>query len=128
MEIFGRDTEWRSQFEKVKIRDMEDTHVVNVLHMVLGRIESLRKSIKEFKKEFKGDSELVETTVEYRKDLIDIQVKLSRVLKREMTLRKIPKELLDQAPIPFKKEGKTYKWQGKRSQLIPNSVKFIKDE
>lgn len=102
-----RQTKWNSFEGQIKICDMEDTHVVNVLHYLMNlRVHPNGLN------------------PEARRENIKNKIKL---FKKEMKYRKLDFNLLKNAPYPFidKKGNKAILDYEKGLIKTPPSVRFI---
>ena len=121
----SRDTKWGSYDGRVKrIKDLEDTHVLNLVGYTRKRIKKLEVIIQE-----KMDNELFESA-NYLKETLEIQKKLEEVFREEVKLRKLEiTPAAEEGIIPFRdKDGNLMRWSYENNSpyKIPNSVRFIK--
>ena len=88
---------WGSIEGDIKIKNMSDTHVVNIVHLLENsRIPNMIKKYEEALN--KGDEPLslyIESCVQVQESILDN-------FKKEMEFRKLPESMLDNAPYPFK--------------------------
>jgi len=111
---------WGSYRGPVKVKDMEDLHVVNVTHMVTQRVSNLKKDMDQYGLDL----------ADYANDRMDKLLQVLNVFKAEMKFRKIPETALADAPYSFSDdEGCERIWDYKENKFIikPPAVRFIKD-
>jgi hypothetical protein len=117
--MHDRDYIYESQFEKIKLKDMEDTHIINVIHYENYRI---KKDIERIKRTHTFPELVIKKNIgqiaEFRKRFI-----------QEARYRKLNiGAMLKKAPFPFKRNGIWYRWNGKRSVRLPNTFQFLAEE
>lgn len=92
MEIdWDREYEWKSYRGIIKIKDMDDAHIVNVVHYLKKRLDKIYKQMPDWE-----DSYTLNALFNFT---------------QEMKSRKIPESLLENAPYEFEDgEGCLRKW------------------
>jgi hypothetical protein len=110
MKNFDREFEWNSYKGVIKIKDMDDLHLVNALHFLLHK----RNKIKHV------------TLGELKEDYNDALYQLTC----EMKYRDIPEVLLKEAPYAFEDDqGNIRKWNYNSNsfEVVPPSLRYIKE-
>lgn len=108
---WDREFEWKSYKGNKKIKDMEDTHIINVVHYLKKRLEKIAKQLPDWK-----DTHTANALFNFT---------------QEMKFRKIPESSLDNAPYEFEDDkGNLRKWDYESNSFIvtPPSLRFIKDD
>jgi hypothetical protein len=121
--MHDRDFEWKSINGTLKLKDMEDTHLANIIHLIkFNRIKRLKDRLK--------NNNLVDWQIEsLNYSLAENKSILSNMLK-EFKYRKLDKSLIDNAPHPFKdKDGllKTWNYDTNGLQVVSSAKRFITD-
>lgn len=123
--MHNRNMLWRATTGDIRIKDLEDTHLVNIVHLLINsRIPSLKKKRKESKK---SNPDLAE----YLDELLSEQKRILKNFKKEMKYRDLPESMLDNAPYPFKdKDGLIKKWdyEAREPVIVSNAKRFITGE
>jgi hypothetical protein len=102
---YTRESTWgRNDGKEIAIKDLEDRHLVNIVHF-LTHSERHKRWLK--------------------------RAEYLRVLKEEIKLRKLSKEFVAQAPYPFRDEedGKLKTWSFEKNCIVevPLSIELILD-
>lgn len=99
---WDREYEWKSYRGIIKIKDMFDAHLVNVVHYLKKRMEKIANQMPDWEDSYPSNS-------------------LTNFTK-EMEFRKIPESLLDNAPYEFEDgEGCLRKWDYETNSFIIKS-------
>jgi hypothetical protein len=118
---------WKATTGDIRIKDMDDTHVVNIVHLLINsRIPNLKKRRKEAKAKKNTD------VIEYLEDIIKETKYVLKNFKNEMNYRKLPESMLDDAPFPFKdkKDGELKKWdyEAREAKIVSKAKRFITED
>jgi hypothetical protein len=108
---WDRDFEWKSYRGVVKIKDMDDLHLINVTHYLIDKVKVIKTKMPDWE-----DSYTYNTLLNF---------------KKEMQFRNIPVSCLDHAPYEFEdNRGNLRKWDYASNSFIitPPSLRFIKDD
>lgn len=123
--MHNRDFEWKSLSGTVKVKDIEDLHLANIIHLLkFNRIKNLKNKLKD--PEILMDWQL--DSIRYS---LSETLKIYDIMKKEFKYRKLDKSLIAQAPHPFKdKDGllKTWNYETNSLKLISSAKRFITDE
>jgi len=131
MEEMTRESFWISHVgEKKKIKDLEDTHIVNLLFFTKNNLKKLKKTLKEL--EDSDDHTYYNILLKHQ--LIITEEKIScfkniqKVIKEEIKIRKI-EGMVKKGPYEYVAKGKRYKWNydENKPKQIHNSEHFIKN-
>ena len=99
--IHDREMEWRSYKGYIKIKDMEDIHVINVVHMLAIRIKKAKDSIKQLENSVDDELGLHSLRLEYREETLKTLSDIFDNFKAEMGFSNLSFDLLGKAPYPF---------------------------
>ena len=99
--MHDRNIIWRSISGDKKIKDMDDTHVVNIVHLLeTSRLPYLYNKLKEATQDY---------AIEYMTEVIAEQKIVLNNFTEEIKYTCLPESMLDNAPYPFRdKDGKIY--------------------
>ena len=118
-----RDTLWGTHDgRRVAFKDMEDTHLLNMLGFLGRRIEKIKNDIKDF-------PEMDPDTLSFLCCKLTLNEDMLKVVDGEVDSRKLDRSLVaDGKSLPFKKGDDWYIWKKGDSKptKIPNSIDFIK--
>jgi len=123
MEKTTRESYWGSyDGRKTKIKDLDDTHILNLVGFLTKRVKKYKEDTKRLKEENNPFYKYVKDATKQQNDVL-------KVIKEEVKLRglKITKEAREGA-IPFKNNNKLMKWDYERNRPyeVPKSVRFVK--
>jgi len=123
--FISRDMFWKSyDGRKNKIRDLEDTHILN-LHNFIGR--KVEESFNYWKN---SDEDLDEERKIYREGVYEKYKAIFNIILQEIEIRNLDIEkVANGQSLPFKKDGIWMHWPKGSSNPVPlpNSYKFIMD-
>lgn len=129
--IHDREMEWRSYKGYIKIKDMEDIHVINVVHMLAIRIKKAKDSIKQLENSVDDELGLHSLRLEYREETLKTLSDIFDNFKAEMGFRNLSFDLLGKAPYPFEDEtGCVRLWdeESKKFNIKSPSVRFSMED
>ena len=120
---YGRDTLWRTyDGRELPIRELEDTHILNLLNYIGRRVDKSKKALDEL-----DSSEVL--GYGYREHRLLGNKAMLNVIKQEIAIRDLDvSRVAGGKNLPFKKDGNWMIWkEGDRLPTqIPNSIDFIK--
>jgi len=119
---------WNSYRGPIKVRDMDDLHLVNVTHMVINRIKPMESRLASVAKENEKIDKILLEVLSLRKDYLQ---EVLETLLSEMSFRKIPDDTLRSAPYPFTDEqGAKRVWNYEKGNfdITYPGTRFIKDD
>jgi len=122
-EKFTRETKWRTyDGREIPIKDLKDTHVLNLLNYTWRNVEKYKKHLEE------GDK-TNEFIIEIRQERYYKSLEMYNLINAEIELRRLDRsKVAGGKNLPFKKDGQWLIWkEGDRLPTpIPNSIDFIK--
>lgn len=121
---YSRETIWGSHDgRELPIKELEDSHILNLLTYIGKRKSRIEDSIKEI------DPVININLYEYKISALNRNKSLLKVINEEIDLRGLDIKLVEGGkPLPYKIGGRWYIWKDgdPRPTLIPNSIDFIK--
>jgi len=121
-EVFTRESLWGTyDGRRIPIKELEDSHVLNLIDFVERRVEKIEKSLK--------DAAGQEFVLEIRAEKLNKEKNILKVINEEVDFRKLDRsKVANGKRLPFKKEGVWMEWRKgeRRPTPIPNSIDFIK--
>lgn len=117
----NRNTTWSSLYGEKKLKDMDDTHVINTTHHLQARVNNYKLDLEKYNEK---PSEISENYLENNSFLLN-------TFLQELDYRGISRDVVDEAPYPFRSpEGDLLVWdyKTKSPKSYPNTLRFIKEE
>ena len=128
--IFNRESEWGTyDGRKVKIKDMEDSHVLNLLSYIGRRVSSIQDQMNTYLKDgVTGGNEYESMMYAVKQDCLDKNLKILNVINEEIDIRDLDRSKVEgEKSLPFKKDGIWMEWKkdAPRPTPVPSSIDFI---
>ncbi len=121
-EEFSRETVWGTyDGREIPIKDLEDTHILNLLLYLGRRISNIKKEMENIDKD--------NILYEIKSEKLCKNESILKVINEEIDLRGLDRNrVANGKSLPFKKDGKWMIWKegDPRPTPIPNSIDFIK--
>jgi len=123
---YTRNSTWETyDGRKSPIKDLEDTHILNLVNFMSRRVKKAEESVKE--EIDKIDS--IDLIINMRKKRLSKNQQVLKVILEEVELRNLDlTKIASGKSLPFKKDGRWWQWKegDPRPTPIPNSIDFIK--
>jgi len=125
--VFTRETEWGTyDGRKIPIKDLEDSHILNLLGYIGRRVNNYRKQLEELQEDL--SSEYSVRMVELKQSRIDKNLVILNVINEEIEIRNLDRsKAAGEHSLPFKKDGVWMEWKKDcpRPTPIPASIDFM---
>jgi len=124
---FTRESEWRTHDgRKIPIKDLDDSHVLNLLNYMERSVNKSRKQIEKLDEDTNGEYPF--SKIRFIQNLLDKNLVKLNVINEEIELRNLDRSKSDGGHgLPFKKNGVWVEWKKgfSRPTPIPASIDFI---
>lgn len=124
---FTRETKWGTyDGRRIPIKDLEDSHILNLLGYVGRRVTNYRKQLEELSEDL--SSEFNVRMAELKQKHIDKNLIILNVINEEIEIRNLDRSKAEgEDSLPFKKNGVWMEWKKDcpRPTPIPASIDFM---
>jgi hypothetical protein len=127
--LFTREDTWRTYDGTVKpIKDLEDSHILNLIAYTAYKLEGYVSYLEELDPE-NDPEDMYGIQYEMRQRRVSKYTAIHQVIQEEVDLRNLDRSLVSEGKrLPFKKDGKWMIWKkgDKAPTEVPQSIDFIK--
>jgi len=125
--IFTRDSKWGIyDGRKIPIKDLEDSHILNLLGYLGRRVNNYREQVEELRKDLSLEYSVLLADLKQRH--VEKNLVILNVINEEIEIRNLDRSKADgEHSLPFKKDGVWMEWKKDfpRPTPIPSSIDFM---